>query len=139
VRATLRARPALVVVDAQEGFDDPSWGPTNNPACDDNIARLVTAWSEHGLPLVYVRHDSAMPGSPLHPSRPGNRLRPHLRATPDLLVSKQVNSSFHGTRPPRLSATNLHGEFAEVVTTDALLEALAGTSSGTGGASAGQE
>ena len=202
MRATLRARPALVVVDAQEGFDDPSWGPTNNPACDDNIARLVTAGSEHGLPLVYVRHDSAMPGSPLHPSHPGNRLRPYLRATPDLLVTKQVNSSFHGTPDlhawlsaagttgivvcgittnhccettarvggnlgydvlfavdatrtfdrtgpdgtrlsadelVRATATNLHGEFAEVVTTDALLEALAGTSSGTGGASAGQE
>jgi nicotinamidase-related amidase len=189
VRATLQARPALVVVDAQDGFDDPSWGPTNNADCDDNISQLVSGWVGRGLPLVYVRHDSVLPDSPLHPSRPGNRLRGYLRATPDLLVAKSVNSSFHGspdlqawlsgegiaaivvcgittnhccettarvggnlgydvlfaidatrtfdrTGPDgtlltadelgRATATNLHGEFAEVVTTARLLEALDG-------------
>ena len=33
----------------------------------------------------------------MHPSRPGNRLKPYLDAEPALLVRKQVNSSFHGT------------------------------------------
>lgn len=90
-------RLALVVVDVQQGFDDPSWGPRDNPDCDDNIAALVERWSQRRRALVYVRHDSADPGSPLHPSSPGNRLKPYLDATPDLLVTKTVNSSFHGT------------------------------------------
>ena len=89
--------PALVVVDAQSGFEDPWWGPRNNPACDLNIERLVTAWHSRRWPLVYVRHDSTVPGSPLRPDRPGNRLKPYLRDSPDLLVAKTVNSSFHGT------------------------------------------
>ena len=90
-------RFALVVVDAQQGFDDPAWGPRNNLDCDANIAALVTRWSEHGRPLVYIRHDSTHEGSPLHPAAPGNRLKAYLRPTPDLLVTKSVNSAFHGT------------------------------------------
>jgi nicotinamidase-related amidase len=90
------SRDALVVVDAQEGFDDPSWGPRNNPACDDNIAALAHEWARLGRPLVHVRHDSDTPGSPLHPAHPGNRLKAYLSDEPDLLVTKQVNSAFHG-------------------------------------------
>ncbi|GAA1761740.1 cysteine hydrolase family protein [Nocardioides hankookensis] len=87
---------ALVVVDAQVGFDDPCWGRRNNPACDDNIARLVSEWSRRRRALVYVRHDSQEPDSPLRPDRPGNRLKSYLTIEPDLLVTKQVNSAFHG-------------------------------------------
>lgn len=46
---------ALIVVDGQQGFDSPVWGPRNNPVCEDNIAALladelarVTAANLHG-------------------------------------------------------------------------------------------
>lgn len=92
------ARHALVVVDVQEGFADPSWGTRNNPAFEGNLAQLLEAWTAAGLPLVHVRHDSDEPDSPLHPDHPGNRLQPLVAGgTPDLLVTKQVNSSFHGS------------------------------------------
>jgi nicotinamidase-related amidase len=90
-------RYALVVVDAQKGFDDPSWGRRNNPACDENIAALVERWHAGGRPVVHVRHDSTHPGSPLHPDSPGNALKDYLSVAPDLLVTKSVNSSFHGS------------------------------------------
>jgi nicotinamidase-related amidase len=89
-------RHALVVVDAQQGFDDPWWGARNNLECDDNIAALAATWGRQGRPVVHVRHDSSDPESPLHPGRPGNRLKPYLTGEPDLLVTKQVNSAFHG-------------------------------------------
>jgi nicotinamidase-related amidase len=93
----LAADAALVVVDAQAGFDDPWWGPRNNPDCDRNIAALVDAFAAAGSPVVYVRHESDASDSPLHPDRPGNALKPYLdRHEPDLVVTKQVNSSFHG-------------------------------------------
>jgi nicotinamidase-related amidase len=90
-------RYALVVVDAQVGFEAPSWGPRNNPRCDANIERLVAAWHRNRSAVVYVRHDSDDPASPLHPSNAGNQLKPYLRATPDLLVTKKVNSAFQGS------------------------------------------
>jgi nicotinamidase-related amidase len=91
------SRFPLVVVDVQQGFDDPWWGPRNNPECDDNIAALVARWSGERRPLVYVRHDSTSPESPLHAGAPGNALKEYLDAEPDLLVTKTVNSAFHGS------------------------------------------
>jgi nicotinamidase-related amidase len=91
------SRYALVVVDAQKGFDGPAWGRRNNPACDANIAALVERWHARGRPVVHVRHDSANPASPLHPASPGNELKDYLSDPPDLLVTKSVNSSFHGS------------------------------------------
>lgn len=88
---------ALILVDVQQGFDDPWWGQRNNPAADDNIAALADAFASSGRPLILVRHDSENPDSPLHPSRPGNQLKPYLTHTADLELTKSVNSSFHGS------------------------------------------
>jgi nicotinamidase-related amidase len=91
-------RAALVVVDVQRGFDDAAyWGRRDNPSCEANIAALLAHWQESGRPVVFVRHDSTTPTSPLHPDRPGNAFKDILTGTPDLLVRKSVNSSFHGS------------------------------------------
>lgn len=91
-------RPALIVVDVQRGFDDPAhWGPRDNPACEDNIAALLALWRERSRPVVLVRHDSADSRSPLATGTPGNDFKDVITGEPDVLVSKTVNSSFHGT------------------------------------------
>ncbi len=90
-------RTALVVVDVQRAFEDAAyWGRRNNPACEANVERLIGAWRDAGEPIVFVRHDSDEPDSPLRPDRPGNAFRPEVGGEPDLLVTKQVNSAFHG-------------------------------------------
>ena len=90
-------RTALVVVDVQRAFEDAAyWGARNNPACEANIAALLAAWRAAERPVVYVRHDSAEPASPLRPDQPGNAFRPELDGDPDLVVTKHVNSAFHG-------------------------------------------
>lgn len=89
---------ALVVVDVQEGFRDLAyWGQRNNPECEANIARLVRRWQAARAPIVVVRHDSVEPASPLRPGQPGNALRPEVPTDPTLLVTKSVNSAFHGS------------------------------------------
>ena len=88
--------PALIVIDVQRAFDDPVWGERDNPACEANIAALIAHWREHGRPLVFVRHDSEEPGSSLAPGTPGNAFKDVITGEPDLLVTKTVNSSFHG-------------------------------------------
>jgi nicotinamidase-related amidase len=121
------SRYALVVVDAQEGFHDPSWGKRNNPACDDNIAALVDRWHAARRPVVHVRHDEPERGHPLESDSPGNRLRPYLATPPDLLVTKQVNSSFHGSPDLQawLTARDLPGIVVCGITTNHCCETTA--------------
>ena len=93
----MASRNALIVVDVQQGFDDPFWGPANNPSCVANIERLLQAWRRHGQPVVLVRHDSQSAESPLRPGQPGNDLSPAVDGPHDLLITKTVNSAFYGT------------------------------------------
>ena len=89
---------ALLVVDVQKGFDDQAiWGDRNNPECEANVARLIAAWRDHRWPIVFVRHDSTSPGSPLAAGEPGNAFKDVVSGAPDLLVSKNVHSAFKGT------------------------------------------
>ena len=87
---------ALIVVDLQRAFDEPGWGPRNNPECEANVARLVEDFRQRGAAVVFVRHDSVEDGSPLAPGHRGNAFKPELTGEPDLLVTKHVNSSFIG-------------------------------------------
>ncbi len=84
------------MVDVQKGFADPRWGKRNNPDMEANTARLIAAWREENGPIVYVRHDSVEPDSPLRPAAPGNALADVVTGEPDLLVTKNVNSAFYG-------------------------------------------
>lgn len=100
------ANTALLVIDVQAGFDDPAWGERNNPDSESNVARLIEAWREHDRPVVFVRHDSIVHGSPLRPDQPGNEFKPEVSGKPDLLVTKNVNSAFFGS-------PDLHGWLQE--------------------------
>ncbi|MFD4256603.1 cysteine hydrolase family protein [Streptomyces sp. NPDC058534] len=95
---------ALVVVDVQQGFEEVGyWGTRNNPAADDNIAALIDGWQASGRPVVFVRHDSVTPGSPLRAGYEGNGFKEYVERRrgkgggAELLVTKTVNSAFLGT------------------------------------------
>lgn len=95
---------ALVVVDVQQGFEEEEhWGPRNNPAADENIAGLIDAWQSSGRPVVFVRHDSPKPDSPLRVGYPGNAFKPYVEerrgkgSGAELFLTKSVNSAFYGT------------------------------------------
>ncbi|WP_405603919.1 cysteine hydrolase [Streptomyces sp. NBC_01410] len=100
---------ALVVVDVQKGFDELDfWGRRNNPEADANIASLIDAWQATGRPIVFVRHDSSKPESPLRQGQEGNDFKEYVEqrrgkgAGAELFVTKTVNSAFYGT--PDLNA-----------------------------------
>lgn len=89
---------ALLVVDMQRGFDDPVWGPRNNPAAEANVAALLAAWRAAGAPVVHVHHDSPAPSGRLRRGAPGHAPKPEaLPRADEVLYRKRVNSAFIGT------------------------------------------
>ncbi len=91
-------KTALLVIDVQKGLDDPSLGARNNPEAESKIASLLSAWREHELPIVHVRHCSVEQRSPLRPELPGNAFKEEAQPLPgEAQFSKSVNSAFIGT------------------------------------------
>ena len=96
---SLNSSAALLVIDVQQGFSDPSWGPRNNPDAEANVSRLLAAWRETGRPAFHVHHDSSSVSGSFVPGTPGNAPKPE--AVPrhgEPVYHKTVNSGFIGTR-----------------------------------------
>ncbi|HET7457849.1 MAG TPA: cysteine hydrolase family protein [Gemmatimonadaceae bacterium] len=95
---TLSSRTALLLVDVQQGLDDPKWGARNNPDAERRIADLLAAWRAAGRPVIHVQHLSLVPDSPLRADRPGNAFKPEaVPLAGEPVFRKHVNSAFIGT------------------------------------------
>ena len=89
---------ALILIDIQEGFDDPVWGTRNNPEAEANAARLLTHWRAQNAPVFHIQHMSITPGSPLNPD--GGLVALKSMVSPregEPVLTKDVNSAFIGT------------------------------------------
>ncbi|MGH3147762.1 MAG: cysteine hydrolase family protein [Rubrobacter sp.] len=113
-------RAALVLVDIQEGLDEPKYGRRNNPLAEHSAARLLAAWRESGRPVVHVRHMSVERDSPLRPGLPGNELKAIVRPAPgEPVVEKSANSAFVGTDlEERLRSSGIETVVVAGLTTD---------------------
>ena len=95
---TLPQDAALIIIDVQQGLDDPKYGPRNNPQAEENMARLLAAWRETGRPIYHIQHMSREPQSPLRPGLPGNAIKPMVQPRSDEpVITKDGNSAFIGT------------------------------------------
>lgn len=94
---------ALLLIDVQKGVNvlDHWGGPTgrrNNPGAEAEMARLLAAWRESGLPVIYTQHDSREAASPLKLSLPtGAMIEGFEPAAGEIVIRKDVNSAFIGT------------------------------------------
>ena len=89
---------ALLLVDFQQGFDDPRWGRRNNPTAEQRASELLRAWRATGRPVIHVRHMSTDPLSPLRPGQSGNAFKPETEPIAgEAVIEKRVNSAFIGT------------------------------------------
>ena len=90
--------PALLIIDVQQGIDDPSWGRRNNPQMETNLGRLLRGWRDQRAPIIHIRHLSREPQSTYRPGQPGCEFKavvePQSRAP---VITKHTNSAFIGT------------------------------------------
>ena len=92
------AESTLLVIDVQQGMDNPRLGKRNNPDAEKRIADLIGVWRAAGKPVVHVQHDSVEPQSELRPDRPGNAVKEEARPVAgEPVFRKNVNSAFIGT------------------------------------------
>ena len=95
---TLSSATALLLIDVQQGFDDPHWGARNNPDAEQRIADLLAAWRATDRPVIHVQHLSLEPQSPLREDAPGHAFKVEALPLPDEpIFRKHVNSAFIGT------------------------------------------
>jgi nicotinamidase-related amidase len=89
---------ALILIDIQQGFDDPARGRRNNPQAEQNMATLLHAWRQTGRPLFHIQHLSQDPHASLAANTPGSAIKDIVQPLEDEpLIQKNVNSAFIGT------------------------------------------
>ena len=94
---SLSPRAALMVIDVQQGLDDPRIGERNNPGAEERIAELLAAWRATGRPVIHVQHLSLdrIPRCE-ETARQRHQARGAARAG-EPVFKKHVNSAFIGT------------------------------------------
>ncbi|MDA8278738.1 MAG: cysteine hydrolase family protein [Actinomycetota bacterium] len=89
---------ALIIIDVQKGFDDPSWGERNNPAAEQNIEAILGSWREANRPIFHIQHLSTSPTSLLNSANAGSEIKDGVKPLPsEPVITKSVNSAFIGT------------------------------------------
>jgi nicotinamidase-related amidase len=91
-------KPALIIIDMQNGINQPKLGRRNNPHAEDNMAALLAAWRAAHAPIVHVRHISRSPQSIFWPGQSGAEFQE--RFTPcdeEHVVEKNVPDAFINT------------------------------------------
>ena len=92
------ANAVLLLIDVQKGFDDPVWGQRNNPQAEQAMARLLEAWRATDRPVIFIKHLSLLPDSPLRKDHPGCAIKDEVKqCAGELVIWKHVNSAFIGT------------------------------------------
>jgi nicotinamidase-related amidase len=90
----LPTNTALLVIDVQKFFDDPSLGERNNLNAEENMAELLHRWRETHRPVIFIQHIS----NPLLPHNEGREIKDIVAPLPDEpVIVKSVNSAFIGT------------------------------------------
>lgn len=89
---------ALLLIDIQQGLDDPRHGERSTPEFEAKLKQLLSAWRKAGRPVVHVQHMSVEPDSLLRPELPGNAFkREALPKEGEPVFQKRTSCAFLGT------------------------------------------
>lgn len=125
---------ALIIIDMQKGMQGSALPPRNNPAAEDNIARLHTAWRAAAWPVISVRHISRSPASVFAPGQSGVEFQERfMPLVHEHVVEKNVPDAFINTGLERwLHARGIRQLVIVGVSTNNSVEASARTAGNLG-------
>jgi nicotinamidase-related amidase len=125
-------KSVLLVIDVQDSFkgDAATWATRNNPAFESNVSKLIEAYRNAELPIVFLLHQSLRPESHFNPRSPFYRFMDFVVPRPDeVVLQKTTISAFASTdlarrltqwQINRLSVTGIQTEqCCETTTRDA--------------------
>ncbi|OAE10709.1 isochorismatase [Pseudomonas simiae] len=94
----LATNASLVIIDMQQGMNDPTLGRRNNPDAERHILQLLGTWRLSQRPIIHVRHMSRTPGSVFWPGQPGCEFQQALvPLNHEHVVEKNVPDAFTAT------------------------------------------
>lgn len=94
----LAPNAALVIIDMQQGMNNPTLGRRNNPDAELHMQQLLGAWRQSQRPVVHVRHLSRTPGSVFWPGQPGCEFQAALAPLKhEHVLEKNVPDAFAAT------------------------------------------
>ena len=94
----LATNAALLIIDMQQGMNEPKLGRRNNPGAEVQMQRLLKAWRQCNRPVVHIRHMSRSPDSVFWPGQPGCEFQPALQPLAlEHVVEKNVPDAFTAT------------------------------------------
>ncbi|KAA2238747.1 cysteine hydrolase [Chitinophaga agrisoli] len=96
----LQGRPALLLIDIQQGFDEKEYygGERNNPQAEQRAQELLAYWRQHQLPLFHIQYSSLNALSPLRPQHTGFAFKKEVAPLPgEPVLVRSVNSAFINT------------------------------------------
>lgn len=94
----------LLVIDPQIGvLDLDHWGgpegSRNNRRCEERLGDLLAAFRQASVPVIFTRHSSREPASPLRPGQEGHNFLGGLEPrSGETIIDKDVNGAYIGTR-----------------------------------------
>jgi len=93
-------KSVLLVIDVQDSFkgDATTWATRNNPAFESNVAKLIEAYRNADLPIVFVLHQNLRPESHFNPGSPLYRFMDFVAPKPgEVVLQKTTISVFAST------------------------------------------
>jgi nicotinamidase-related amidase len=85
----------LMIMNPQKVFEDDIFGVKSNPEAMKNIRSLVDKWRANGKRIIFVRHLSENPESPLHISSEQSYFMESIQPLEDeLVIEKSISTAF---------------------------------------------
>ena len=89
---------ALLLIDVQQAFNDPKWGPRNNPTAEEKMQQILTECRKNHWTIIHIQHVSQSPDSVFYEQGTGFAIKEIVAPqTGEKIIHKQVNSAFIGT------------------------------------------